>query len=94
MFPSPPCTWWRRRLLHGRRVVGVSGMAPSTAANGTGKTRDLVVPTNPPYTPVGASLTYGSGSTRGLEVAVFGHWGEKILPTAPTGAIPYSTLTH
>lgn len=91
-IPTAPLQLEKPRDFRGRVVIGVTGAAPSSAASGTGKTVTLYVPTKAPYTPLGATLSYGSGSTSGIEAVVFGDWGETINPSAPSGAVPYSSL--
>lgn len=91
-IPVAPLHLVGPRTFRGQQVVGVSGTAPSTAANGSGKTVTLYVPTVAPYTPLGATLTFGSGESSGIEAVVFGKWGEKVYPAAPAGAVPYRSL--
>jgi hypothetical protein len=77
---------------HGRTVVGVSGKARASAGNGTGHVVTLYVPTEPPYTPVGATLTFGTGSGAGVEAVIFNSWGQRIDPPVPTAAVSFSSL--
>jgi hypothetical protein len=90
--PTSPYTLSSPRQFHGRTVVGVSGAARSSAVNGAGHIVTLYVPTEPPYTPVGATLTFGSGSSAGVEAVVFDRWGRRINPPAPSPALAYSSL--
>jgi len=90
--PVSPYSLQAPRQFHGRTVVGVSGPARASAANGTGHVATIYVPTEPPYAPVGATLTYGSGSSQGVEVVVFDHWGQRINPPVPNGPVAYSSL--
>jgi hypothetical protein len=82
------------RAFRGTTVVGVTGTAPASAVNGTGRAVTLYIPTEAPYTPVGATLTLGTGKSQGAEAVVFDHWGERINPAVPTGAVAYSSLPH
>jgi hypothetical protein len=91
-IPTAPFTLESPRQFHGRTVVGVSGKARSSAAKGSGHTVTLFVPTSAPYTPVGATLSFGSGSGAGVEAVVFNRWGQRIAPPTPSGAIAYSSL--
>jgi hypothetical protein len=90
--PVAPFTVDAPRSYHGRTVVGVSGTARASAANGKGHVVTLYVPTEPPYTPVGATLTFGSGSSAGVEAVIFDRWGQRIDPPVPSGAVPFSSL--
>jgi hypothetical protein len=91
-FPDPPYELESPRVFHGATVVGVIGHAPASAANGTGHALTLFVPTTAPHTPVGATLTFGTGASSGTEAVVFDHWGEAVQVTAPPAAVAYSTL--
>lgn len=91
-IPTSPYVLGTPREFHGRSVVGVSGPARSSVADGTGHTVTLYVPTEPPYTPVGATLTFGSGSGAGVEAVVFSRWGKRFNPPLPSSAIAYSSL--
>jgi hypothetical protein len=90
--PVAPYVLDTPREFHGRTVVGVSGKARASAANGAGHVVTLYVPTESPYTPVGATLTFGSGSGAGVEAVVFDRWGQRVDPPVPTGAVPFSSL--
>jgi hypothetical protein len=92
-IPAAPLHLEGPRKLHGRTVLAVVGTAAATAANGAGHVATLYVPTKAPYTPVGATLTFGSGSEHGTEVVVFKEWGKRVDPATPTAAVAYSTLT-
>ncbi|HEY7946682.1 MAG TPA: hypothetical protein VID75_03340 [Acidimicrobiales bacterium] len=89
--PTAPYTLESPREFHGRTVVGVAGKAPILAVNGTGLVATVYVPTEPPYTPVGATLTFGTGVSAGVEAVVFSRWGQRTNPPAPAGAVAYST---
>jgi hypothetical protein len=91
--PLAPLTLGAPRSFHGRTVIGVSGTAPASAANGKGHVVTLYVRTEAPYTPVGATLTFGSGSSAGVEAVVFDRWGQRVDPPAPTGAVLFSSLS-
>jgi hypothetical protein len=91
--PIAPFTLDAPRVYRGRTVVGVSGSARASAAGGAkGNVVTLYVPTEPPYTPVGATLTFGSGSSAGVEAVVFDRWGQRIDPPVPSGAVAFSSL--
>lgn len=90
--PLAPYVLDAPRQFHGRTVVGVTGKARASAGNGTGHVVTLYVPTEPPYTPVGATLTFGSGAGAGVEAVIFNNWGQRIDPTVPTGAVAFSSL--
>jgi hypothetical protein len=90
--PAAPFTLQAPRAFHGRTVVGVSGTARASAANGKGHVVTLYVPTEPPYTPVGATLTFGTGSSAGVEAVIFNRWGQRVDPPVRTGAVAFSSL--
>jgi hypothetical protein len=76
--------------LRGRSVLAVSGTASEVA--GASATATLYVSTSAPYVPVGGSLV-GTGSQKGdSEVVAFTAWGERVRPTPPASATPYSSL--
>jgi hypothetical protein len=91
--PTAPYTLEGPRPFHHLTVVGVSGPARASAANGQAHVATFYVPTEPPYTPVGATLTFGVGSGRGVEAVVFGRWGQRTNPPAPSTAVAYAVLT-
>ncbi len=78
--------------FHGRSVLALSGRAVRAAGGGAGDTATLYVPTKAPYTPVGATLTFGSGSNQGSEAIVFNQWGTSTSPTVPAGAVAFSSV--
>ena len=82
--------------IAGRKVVTISGTAPSTTANGdktgTKGTAYLVVPLKAPYLPVEGGLAVNSGTTPRNEAAAFTNWGAKVSLTPPPNPIPYSSL--
>ncbi len=78
--------------IGGHHVIGVTGKAPAADDDGHGATATLFVPTSAPFTPVGASLNFGSASSAGTEVVLFGQWGTQARPSAPSGAVPLSSI--
>lgn len=91
-MPTAPLQLESPRRFHGHTVVGVVGNAPTSAGNGSGGIATLYVPTESPYTPVGATLTYATNTGQADEAVVFDNWGKRINPAAPTGAVTYSSL--
>jgi hypothetical protein len=77
--------------IGGHNVIGVTGKAPA-ADDGNGATATLFVPTSAPFTPAGASLNFGKGSSAGTEVVLFGEWGTQVRPSAPSGAVSLSSV--
>lgn len=76
--------------LRGRSVLAISGAASEEA--GASSIATLYVSTSAPYVPVGGSLV-GTGAQNGdSEVVAFTAWGERVRPTVPTGATPYSSI--
>jgi hypothetical protein len=91
--PTSPFTVEKPRRFHGRTVVGVTGKARSSAGAGSAHMVTLFVPTRAPFTPVGATLTFGNGSGAGVEAVVFDRWGQRIDPPTPSGVVAYSSLS-
>jgi hypothetical protein len=91
-YPRSPFQLDGPSQFHGRAVLGVKGIAATTAGNTGRHTAIIYVPITPPFSPVGATLTFGSGSGRGLEAVVFGRWGKVVHPPTPNGAVAYSSL--
>jgi hypothetical protein len=91
--PVAPFTLGAPRSFHGRTVIGVSGTAPASAANGEGHVVTLYIPTEAPYAPVGATLTFGTGTSAGAEAVVFNRWGQRVDPPVPAGAVLFSSLS-
>ncbi|MFZ0248503.1 MAG: hypothetical protein WAL61_01060 [Acidimicrobiales bacterium] len=81
--------------LAGRKVVTISGTAPSSASNnarGARGTAFLVVPLKAPYLPIEAGLTVNSSKGSFNEAAAFTDWNAKITITPPPNPILYSSL--
>jgi hypothetical protein len=81
--------------LGGKKVVTISGTAPSSASSGvTGAkgTAFLVVPLKAPYLPIEAGLTENSAKGSFNEAAAFTGWNAKVVLTPPANPVPYSTL--
>jgi hypothetical protein len=82
-------------MLAGRKVVTISGTAPTSTASGLKNARGtsfLVVPLKAPYLPIegGLAITTAKGSLN--EAAAFTDWNAKVTLTPPSDPIPYSTL--
>ena len=90
-MPTAPYTLEAPKAFHGRTVVGVAGRAWASAVNGTGLLATIYVPTEPPYTPVGATLTFGTGAAAGVEAVVFNHWGQRTNPPLPATVVAFSS---
>jgi hypothetical protein len=81
--------------LAGRKVVTISGTAPSSASNnvkGAKGTAFLVVPLQAPYLPIEAGLTINSSKGSFNEAAAFADWNAKVTLTPPPNPILYSSL--
>jgi len=89
--PAQPFTESNPRRFHDRMVVGISG--PVSGGTGATHTVTLYVPTEAPYTPVGATLTFGGGSSAGVEAVAFSHWGEQIHPSTPHPSVSFSSVS-
>jgi hypothetical protein len=81
--------------LAGRKVVTISGTAPSSASNnvkGAKGTAFFVVPLKAPYLPIEAGLIINSTKGSFNEAAAFTNWNAKITLTPPSNPILYSSL--
>ena len=70
------------------------GTRPHPGAGSSGHTATIYVPTQPPYTPVGATLTFGSGSGRrgrGRRLRSLGCQGKSPAPPSKT-SVAFSSL--
>jgi hypothetical protein len=92
-----PATALRRgktTTVAGHRVIPITGRPASSASNkGESVAVALYLSTKAPYLPVGGSLISAKKGTAGVkEIAVFSNWGKTVVLTAPTGAVPFSSL--
>lgn len=80
--------------LAGHRVIPITGRpASSSSTKGESVSVALYLSTKAPYLPVGGSLISAKKGTAGVkEIAVFSNWGKTVVLTAPTGAVPFSSL--
>ena len=69
-------------------ITGISSNLPK----GTTSSVALFVSPKAPHIPLGGSLIVANKTGRLSEVAVFNDWGAKVDLTAPSGAIPFSTV--
>jgi len=92
-----PTTALRRgkaTAVAGHRVIPITGRPASSSSNkGESVSVALYVSPKAPYLPIGGSLVSAKKGTAGVkEVAVFSNWGKTVVLTAPTGAVPFSSL--
>lgn len=90
--PQNPLHLEASRPIAGHQVVDVVGAAPSAADAGAGATTTMIVPTEAPYTPLGAVLRFHHGSSSGTEAVLFGRWGEHVTEVVPTPVVQYGSL--
>jgi len=73
------------------KALPITGTA-SNLPKGSSGSATLFVSPKSPHIPLGGSLVVANKTGRLSEVAIFDDWGAKVTLTAPTGAIPFSTL--
>jgi hypothetical protein len=73
------------------RAIPITGIS-SNLPKGTSSSVALFVSPKAPHIPLGGSLIVANKTGRLSEVAVFNDWGVKVNLTAPTGAVPFSTV--
>ena len=80
--------------VDGHTAVVVTGSPGSPPSNGIASV-SLFVSTTAPYLPLSATVVVrdGRGSTTERVASVYGKWGEKIDPTPPSGAVPFTSIT-
>jgi hypothetical protein len=81
----------KMQKLGGMKALPITGIAIN-APKGTSSSATLFVSPKAPHLPLGGSLVLVNKSGKLSEVAVFNDWGSKVNLTAPTGAIPFSTI--
>jgi hypothetical protein len=74
-----------------QRVTPVVGV-PSGVAKGVSASVALLVSTKSTHLPVGATLVEAEGTKRLREEVVFTNWGARVGLTAPSGAVPFSSV--
>jgi hypothetical protein len=77
----------------GHTAVVVSGGPGRPPANGIASV-SMFVSTTAPYLPLGATVVVsdGHGHTTERLAAVYGKWGEKVDPTPPSSAVPFTSI--
>lgn len=80
--------------FEGQSVVAVSGSSTASPSTDVLGTVTLFVSTTAPFLPVGATLVVSQpgGKVVEREATLYGRWGERIRPLAPSGATPWSSL--
>ncbi len=78
----------------GQPVVVVSGSPGTPPTNGIAGV-SLFVSTTAPYLPLSATVVVrdGRGTTTERVASVYGKWGEKVDPTPPSSAVPFTSIT-
>lgn len=77
-----------------QKVIAISGRPSSSVTQGASSGAvALIVSTKAPYLPIGGTLFLTRKGVPNLkEVATFTGWGNKVAVTAPSGAVPFSSL--
>jgi len=78
--------------IAGHSVIGVKGGLPGKSQAGVTGSTVLYVATANPTVPVGFDGEAKNGTQTVTDVGAFSHWGEKIALTAPTLAVPFSSI--
>lgn len=79
----------------GREVIGVRGGLPGNTQRGVTGNAVLYVSTASNTLPIGFTGQAQNGTKHVTDVGAFTHWGEPLHLTAPTGAVPFSSIpTH
>ena len=76
----------------GRQAVGVKGGLPGTPQTGVTGSTTLYVATSDPTVPLKFSGTADQGSQHVKDAGSFTNWGKVLKLTAPTGAVPFSSV--
>ena len=80
--------------INGQAVVAISGALPADqTTGGTTGTEILYVAKAAPYLPVGAVIHETQSGQYGTSTVTFSAWGEPVNLTAPSNAVPISSLT-
>lgn len=79
-------------LVSGHEVIGVRGGLPGTTQGGVTGDAVLYVSTASATLPVGFTGQATSANKKVTDVGTFAHWGEALHLTAPSGAVPYSSI--
>jgi len=91
-LPTSPLKFGRTIKLHGHRVASVLGTAPASVT-GSGGSNALFVSATGPHYPLGGSLVVTTKNAGYRENAVFSNWGEAVTTSAPSGAVPLSSIS-
>lgn len=79
--------------VQGHQVVAVVGGLPGTVAQGVSGQAILYVSTAAPNLPVAFEGTASNSTEKVSDVGVFDRWDERLALPAPSGAVPYSSLS-
>lgn len=78
--------------LHGQAALAITGVPPEDALEGAQGSLTLFVSVASPHVPVAATLVLARGKERSTEEVAYSDWGAPVHVTAPSGAIPYSSI--
>lgn len=92
--PAGVLTLAKAPNVDGQAVLAISGgLAPTEASGGTTGSQVLYVAETAPHLPVEAVLHETQSGKSGTATISFSKWGEPVAVTAPSGAVPISSLT-
>ncbi|HTZ08570.1 MAG TPA: hypothetical protein VMB72_05845 [Acidimicrobiales bacterium] len=89
LIPTAPLEFASPTTIGGRQALAVKGSLPKGTASGVSGSTTLYVAASKPVVPLRFT---GSASTGVSDTCTFSQWGTAISLTAPTGAIPFSSL--
>jgi hypothetical protein len=93
LIPSGTLKFTGLRTVQGRQVIGVRGGLPGGAQSGLSGTATLYVATSRPTVPLAYDEEVSNGKQHGQDTGTFSNWGAPLHLSAPTGAVPFSTVT-
>lgn len=79
--------------VQGQEVVAVIGGLPGSVAQGVSGQAVLYVSTSRPDLPVAFEGTASNSKEKVTDVGVFDRWDERLALSAPSGAVPYASLS-
>ena len=91
--PSGTLTLTAPTTVAGRQAIGVKGGLPGKPQTGVTGSTTLYVAASDPTVPLMFSGKASSGTQHAVDKGTFTNWGKAVQLTAPTGAVPLSTVT-
>jgi hypothetical protein len=78
--------------IAGRQAIGVKGGLPGPSQTGVTGSATLYVAASRPTVPLKLTGTANQGTQHVKETGTFSDWGKALHLTAPTGAVPFSSV--